>query len=264
MNTLMTRDGHLSDLTLERYAAGEFQGQPQMEEIKAHLAKCALCQNRYEAICADQAALNLTPPANESVGARPWFRHPAMLTPAIAVAAAFAFFAIGPYTQQRQSPETPMGATTLTPDTFRIKGGFDVEFFIKNDKTTRRAEPGLSIYPGDRVGFRVSTKASGHLLIAGMDGQGEPYLCYPQDGEGKSSVIGPSDQPQTLDQAVELDEVLGTETFVALFCDGPITFEGVSRALQERQDQLSAASRSFLKGCKHRFISLQKISRETQ
>ena len=54
MKSLMTREGHLSDLTLERFIAGEFQGHPENAAIRAHLDECAVSRARYEALCAHE------------------------------------------------------------------------------------------------------------------------------------------------------------------------------------------------------------------
>ena len=98
MNTLLTRDGHLSELTLERELVGELQGHPQGPEVQAHLTECPLCRERHAALGADQAAFDLSPPSTHVLHPAPWFQRPAVVTPVLALAAAMLFFVYRPQT----------------------------------------------------------------------------------------------------------------------------------------------------------------------
>jgi len=157
------------------------------------------------------------------------------------------------------------GSTWVEPqDYFRVKGSLNVEFFVKRDQVVERAKEGAQVYPGDRLGFRVSTPTAGHLMIAGIDGKDEPYLCYPQNNKGHSNPFGPTKEMTTLDQAVVLDGVLGQEDLVAVFCASPFHFDTIAKALKGARSKDERALIVQSQGCRERTIRLSKQSPETK
>ena len=101
-------------------------------------------------------------------------------------------------------------------------------------------------------------------MIAGVDGKGEPYLCYPQRGKGRSAPFGPSVEMKTLDEAIVLDDVLGREALVAVFCPEPFEYQTVAQAL--RKVATPAEQRAIInaKGCRERIVQLKTTKPESQ
>ena len=101
-------------------------------------------------------------------------------------------------------------------------------------------------------------------MIAGIDGQNDPYLCYPQNTGGLSKRFGPTKKMTTLDEAVVLDDVLGQEEIVAVFCDDPLKYEGLAKILKTVRTQKQAVFSMDSNGCRHRIIKLNKTTMETE
>ena len=75
--------------------------------------------------------------------------------------------------------------------------------------------------------------------------------------------MAPTKTPVTLDQAIELDDVLGDETFVALFCEAPVDFAQVSQVLKNRGSDTLTHPGALLPKCRQRVLKLQKVARDT-
>ena len=248
MDDLLTRDGHLSELTLDRLLQGELDG---VAALDAHLAECAECRGAVASARAFDAQVVLRPPmtATESPASGRWPLYGAI----VAMAAAVAFLAL----RADITPDSPMPPT----DEFRLKGGFDFQVFAHDGKTSRAVDTGGEVHPGERLGFRFGAKRSGHLMVVGTDGRGEPYLCYPQNTEGAPREMAPEATPRDLEQAVRLDNVLGVEAIVALHCDEPLIFgdaAGVLKGVAVTGDPLPAVRSD----CRQRVIHLSKVPRK--
>jgi hypothetical protein len=248
MTDFFTRDGHLTVLSLERYLAGEVGD----STVQDHIGTCAVCATRLQALREDGAANHIQPRALPKRSVAPVYG--ALLAAAAAVAI---------YVAVPKEPGVEQDPTLSTPwvepaDYFRVKGSLNVEFFVKRAEHVTKAKDGDPVYAGDRMGFRISTPRAGQLMIAGIDGQGDPYLCYPQGNEGRSMSIGPTKSLTTLDQAIVLDEVLGQEDLVAVFCEEPFEFDRLSEAL--RRSRLEQKESAFITsaGCRTRTIRLTK------
>ena len=245
MNEQSMLHDHLSELTLERIAAGEIQA-PALEE---HLSTCSICQARLQAIRDHEAAYRPPPLQRE----RPSNRR-SWMVPAMAMSAAAALLLV---IGQQSITSTPSQApeSVYPEDTFRLKGGLNIEFFIKRGVHVQKLKGGDVIHPGERLGFRTSSTTSGHLMIVGVDGRREPYLCFPQRNQGRSSPISPSRELVTLDEAVVFDDLLGQEDIVAIFCDTEFSYADVRDGLiMERKTEAAA----FKPGCRLRTIQLRK------
>ena len=97
------------------------------------------------------------------------------------------------------------------------------------------------VHPGDRLGFEAHPKRDGHLLVLGIDANGETYPCFPQNSQESRSVDAwPEARP--LDSAVELDTKKGQERIVALLCSEPLDFEDAGRALKAANESTTVES----------------------
>ncbi|MDX2022885.1 MAG: DUF4384 domain-containing protein [Deltaproteobacteria bacterium] len=207
----------LSDLQLDQMELGELDGVTN-DRARLHLAQCGVCKEAWEALVADRRAFaeavdvprvaaRIVATAYPSGGrVKRWLRGLA-LPAALAAAAASALVLLA----------QPL---KLAP-TERIKGGAGAVTLATYVKYAGHEQPG-SLYMGeplrvgDRVQFRISTAAPGHLAILSIDGRGDVSVFYPS-GSTTASVGAGKDQP--LGNAVELDESEGTETVVALLCE---------------------------------------------
>ncbi len=213
------RDGHLSDLDLELLFAepSEHPG------LSAHCADCDSCRARLAAVRDEEdafrqrvmpsvlvAAHQVPQPANRPVV---W----AVVTTLIALAAAVLLV-------------LRLGPTTVDPlDDFTTKGGaIDLEVFIHDGDSVRPADH--EVHPGDRLGFRVTPREDGYLMVIGFDATG-PYPCWPSDSA--AVFVRAEGVALDLDAAIRLDERLGTERIVAVLCEHPVNYSDVRMAVEQ-------------------------------
>ena len=285
---VLTRDGHLSDLALDRYLAGELDREA-AERSRRHIDRCPACARRLDAIQAFDAAflmqrgargasLRLVPapePVSEtapesaqlptaggaggdratgeaaegtevSEGAsnagrrdagvislagrrrarrsakdRPVFRRATVAAAALASAACL-LVAL----QAQRGSDSP--ALAQSGDVRAKSTSFSLATYANGADGTRSVEWGDPVHPGERIGFRIYSEQPGYLLIAGWDDRGNRYLCYPQDQGGQAAALPAHPDGAVLDQAVRLDDVLGHERIVALFCPEPFSWNDVA------------------------------------
>ncbi|MEZ4468639.1 MAG: hypothetical protein R3F43_30415 [bacterium] len=217
---VLRRDGHATDLALERLHAGELSA----TDFGDHLDTCALCRDRLQALAGFEVPAARAPRARLA----PWI--------AVGLAAAAAVVLLvrtGPAPVVDEDPG------------FRAKGGFDLEVFVHDGVRQRPAADGEVVHPGDRLGFRLHVPEARQVLIAGVDAAGEVYLCHPQRGAGASAAFGPTTGPTDVGEAVRLDDRLGTEQIIGLACEAPIRLQDVT-------------AHQAPPGCARRVIHLEK------
>jgi hypothetical protein len=88
-------------------------------------------------------------------------------------------------------------------------------------------------------------------MIVGVDDSLKPYTCYPQ-GIESSQKRESIKVAEDLDQAVELDSILGREEFVAYFCNDSFGKE------QAYHWAKSSGDDPLPEGCVRRSVVLQK------
>ena len=214
--TPFRRDGHLTELAIDHL----LENAP-LSGSEDHVRDCSTCQARV-------AAADLVPlPALQFPAHASEAKAPAVPTPsnrpfllallAVAAAALLVF-----------------NLPVQVDDGIRVKGsGLSLQVFRDEGGTSARLHSGDEIQAGDRLGFRVRNRDEGHLMIIGLDGNGDGYLCYPQ-GEGGAAMPTTSNlSPATLPEAIRMDEVLGDEHLIAVLCEEPFTYEETVSSLQE-------------------------------
>ena len=216
--TPFRRDGHLTDLALDALVEdGSLEG------TEAHLASCAVCRERLEAAQAvELPPMDLplpsslqAPPPTPTAANRPW----AML--ALVAAAAVALLVAGTQLAPRET------------DGIRIKGsGLTLQVFRDEGARSERLRDGDTVAAGDRLGFRVRHRDEGHLMVLGIDGRDEAYLCYPQHRDGDAEPVDAAPNAVQLPEAIRMDATPGTETLIAVVCDVPFTFDAMADALK--------------------------------
>jgi hypothetical protein len=85
---------------------------------------------------------------------------------------------------------------------------------------------GEQFAPGDRLRFEVDLPEPGHLMIVGVEADGDTFPCY--TGEGERSVGQVETSKRVLPGAVELDDSRGKEQLHAILCHVPFSFDQVA------------------------------------
>lgn len=189
----------LSDLLLDRMRAGERLHRSERAHAEAHLRSCSACAQRKEALADDARAFDVPlrlPPAR-----RP-FARAFRLGLGLAATAAAALLLV-------------VGTDVPAPDV-RGKGAGTLALIARNpDGTIERVLPGDALAPGDAIRFEVRTSEPAVVAVLGIDAAGAvtPYV---------EEVAIEAGGPQVLPGAILLDETLGPERIVALFCREPI------------------------------------------
>ena len=245
----LTRGGHLSDLTVDRFLYEPDAPETFRAAVEDHLQDCAQCSEEVDAIRRVDATVQLAPPRplapviDLSARRRRW----AVAGASVLALAAAAVLMLRP---------GPLSG----PDLFRAKGPqFAFEVHVDEGSASRQVVSLDVVHPGDRFGFRVQAKTAGYLLVAGVDHKGETYICYPQDGPAPAP-LSPSPTPTQLDAAMRFDTVLGEERLIALFCPEPFDAVDALARMRVAIDGVPAAQALPLvgDGCTQREVILEK------
>ena len=231
-------DGHLGRHTLARLRAGELTGEPR-EEAEAHLAGCARCEARVEAMRQDAADFLARRPAAALTGALAtrergpglWERLRRLLTrPALGLGLAAAVTAglvltvwPGPSEGPPDEPKT------------RLKTAVALEFHVLSGGAVSHGTSGDTLHPGDRIQLRYSTPEHGWLVVVSLDSRGAVTPFY--DSDGRSLAIEPG-VAHLLDGSIELDDALGPERLLGCFSRKPLS---TARVVAAGQRALAAA-----------------------
>lgn len=230
---LFTRDGHLTELTYDRLELGELD-EAQVNAVASHTESCDRCQ----ALSAELDALGAGAPGPPAQERHEYVPPPSPGAPrtrarrggraqmiwagaavAISAAAAVLMFVIP-------------GGDVPPDDGIRTKGApIDLEVFVDREDGGTALDKGDKVHPGDRLGFRVHAREAGHIMIVGVDSTAEPYLCYPQKTGGVAAPTDAMTKAATLQEAVELDDVLGEETLILVHCAERFAFDSIRNRL---------------------------------
>ncbi len=198
VETTPPQSGHLAEILLRRYRAGEFSTE-ECAEADRHLAACAPCRGKLRGLVEEQRAFERDIPFERFAGGverarrvprqrprRLWFLG---LGGALAAAAVVLFLIGGP---QRRRNE--------------IKGG-SVEATVRVASTRvaaqRAVPPGSQeiLEPGDRVRFGYRTADLRYLAAISVDDQGEITSLYPESGP--ALAVAPSAETTYLPESLE-------------------------------------------------------------
>lgn len=149
------------------------------------------------------------------------------------------------------------------PDVLRGKGGaLDVELYAHDGKEVRRLDQNDTVGVGERLGFRLQLHRAGHVMIVGVDQQGHTYLCYPQQGGGRSRAHAVTSEPVTLPQAMRFDDVLGYERVLVIHCPHPFGLEEFEPELRTQARSLTPRDTmpQLIEGCAQRETVLEKTT----
>ncbi len=271
----MTKHEHLSEWRANLYLAGELEEAERLE-VEAHLEECEQCRQYVERLRAFDAALVSSSmpgwlermpeseaasqaslphrPANRRVRGAAVGRWMSAAAAIAAVVLAVWWF--------RPAPGTPGATEEQGPDVVRVKSGGKLGFkvYVQKPDGAQLVSPQDEVHPGDKIGFRVLAEESQHIMIVGRDERGSGYLCYPQSG--RSAQIQTPGQWETLGQAMELDNVLGSEHIVALMCPEAFEFSQIQPPLEGAsvRSDLQGRLDTLREGCTQREITLRKTA----
>ena len=262
---VLARDGHLSELSINRYLYDPVLDTDLRDAFAEHLQSCAVCRERLKAVQDFDASLELRPPTEAAqISAvsgvsvarleprRPRRADKAWWGAGVALAAAAALALV-----MGSGPETVSGSEL---DTTRLKGSkLDFEVYVHDGTTSRLVDGGDKVHPGDRVAFRVATRQDGYLLVMGLDQAGSVYVCYPQQNEGMAAAFSASEKAMKLEQAMQFDTQLGRELLVAVWCPDPFHIDDVQRGLHTELSRSHGDGLPLVRaGCVQRELSLVK------
>jgi len=183
VETEPSQRGHMAELFLRRYRAGEFSADA-CAETDRHLASCAPCRSKLRVLAEEQRAFESEIPFERFAGGveraqrvprprprRLWF---AGFAGTLAVAAVAVFL------------------VRTTPTTTNRTKGASVEATVRiasgNAASQRALPPGSQdlLAPGDRVRLGYRTGDARYLAAVSVDEQGEVTLLYPEKGPALS------------------------------------------------------------------------------
>jgi hypothetical protein len=193
----------LSSLRCDQWLNGEIHD----DEVTAHLASCPRCAARLAAHRRERATFAVPlPRVPRERGRTLWL--------AMAAAAALVvWFVVSPRDPERGERE---------------KGKPSIGFYVKHRDAIRRGGGGERVFPGDALDFTASTPRPAYLAIISVDGAGTANAYYP---DGAAAAFLPAGREQLLPLGVRLDDVLGTERLVGVFCAAPMPVASLTAAI---------------------------------
>ena len=258
LDPMLSRDGQLLDLSIERHLAGELSPD-EVRRIEAHLDDHPACRARYEAAAAHRREFAQRPlPAFLTDNQAPQAevvelasRRPPTWWGAVALAAVAILVVMVSMGLPRDEPDQP--------DVVRIRGaGLELAVYTETGDRIAFGDP---VLPGSRLGFQVRSREAGSLVILGIDDQGTDYLCYPQ--AGGSAPIAATDAPVSLSEAIRLDDGQGVERLVAVRCSEAVDVDAARARLATLRTEtpIEASLPTLLEGCAQDEVLLIKEAR---
>jgi hypothetical protein len=227
----------LSDLRLDQLLSRELTGA--LEQItRAHVAACPLCERRCAELLADRERFADEAPTFEGLldpsvsrglpprggpararASRRWLST--LAWPAAALLA----LGIG---VQRLLRDAELGGATAPAAATRTKGsGAALGFVVRRRERSFTGEAGQVLHPGDVLRFTLSSATPLYAGVWGIDAVGRPssYQASPE------LALLPAGQRQPFPEAVELDDSLGEERLLLVYCSTQVAVAEISRAL---------------------------------
>jgi hypothetical protein len=205
----------LSAFRLDRWMMGELPA-PDAEAVKTHLAGCSTCTETVAGMRAVREEVRALPlPAflagPELRRSRTWRLVGTALVLAVAASLVVAL-----------QPEAPLE---------RPKGsGVALGMYVQHGDEVRRAGPGEFVSPGDAVRFSITTPVPSYVAVLSLDPSGRASVYFP---EGGRTVRVPAGPEVPLPLGTRLDQTVGEERLLALFCTAPVELEPVRRMLEQ-------------------------------
>jgi hypothetical protein len=211
-----------SHLELDRYATGEVQVEPRLDDASRRYLE-ALAETKRTMPALDIAAVRARAKALDTPPAANNTRYYWVVAPVLLAVAAL-LFALG---LQGEDPGVR----------FRTSGdGFAL--FQRSGEHLVAYEAGTPLGQGDVVGFKVVADGHREVVVLSVDGTGTVTVFYPEPGDRPEPLVGDGFVP--LPFTVKLDGAPGPEVFLAVFD------KGVSEARSEVERTFQAGGHTGL------------------
>lgn len=211
-NPLATRlwPACLSALQLDRFRMGELS-EAAAEEVRAHVAGCAQCTSELQHLAVEAPLPPMRVVPLFAARKRPVWRRVAAAGAGVAAAASLIFVL------------RPSGSE-------RTKGAAaSLGMYVQHAGEVRRAGPGESVAAGDALRFAVTTPAAAYVAVLSVDPRGHGSVYFPL---GARAELVPAGRDEPLPISTQLDESVGEERIVGLFCSAPVELEPIRAALE--------------------------------
>lgn len=277
LSDLLTREGHLTELTLNRLVAGELSA-GQQTYVEEHADACAECEARRGAVSQFDSAASFSPSAAVlaaaeagdaadrgsgavvDLGEARSKRRGGMLGAAgLVLAAAAALFLV---VNLSQKPEPTITPNETIDDGIRLKGaGLSLEVYAKGDGEKPRAVGnGDVVRPGDRLGFRITSREDGYMMIVGADDSGEMYPVYPA-GSRRAKFLAGEQTSRELEAAIRLDDAGRHERLVLARCPAAFEIRDLGPFFKGAPDAVQRPSEDRMTDCVYDDVVLTKKPR---
>ncbi len=215
-------DTCLSDLAFDELHAGELDA-ANAERAEQHVAACARCRDRRQALLAAQRDFLEQYPTAPNRARRPAPRK-GPRTYAVIVASLVLAAAAALVVRLRHEPEGARAAFDA-----RSKGGARLGFHVKRSDRIFEGADRERVKAGDQLRFSVTNAAQRHVAVFSRDGSGASTVYYPP--KPRSRALGSASEI-ALDAAVQLDATPGEEILIGVFCDSEFELEPLRVALE--------------------------------
>lgn len=230
----------LSDLALDGLLSGEPSASA-CTDMRSHIASCARCSAREREFLQQRERFLVS-------------------TPALASG-----FLMQPPRRRRSSPlaysALALGALVAASIVFmfrpppsvehvRHKGSAELGFYLKRGEQVLRGHALDPLRPGDLVRFVYSSARPRYLAVLSLDAARHASIYFPNAPLSPRVAAGTD---VALPSSVMLDQTLGRERVVALFCDAPVALEPLRLAFEQ-----SGNLDSIPDGCETHTLVLNK------
>jgi hypothetical protein len=239
----------LSDLALDRLLAGE--PGPRWD----HVNSCVRCRARIDELKQASRLSDLWIQSGIARTRRRLRNRRVAAVTSLAVAAVLVLAAV----KLRPLPVVPHEAPQDSRADSRLKGSaLSLGVYVRRGSgAVVAAQSPAAVAPGEQIRFEVTSARPGYLGIVGLDAAGAvtPYVSSGQ----KLRRLGAG--RQLLDGSILLDDTLGAERLIAVFCPSERDTRDVVAAAQAALDEAGRdATRveSLALGCEQASFLLQK------
>jgi len=118
----------------------------------------------------------------------------------------------------------------VRPPGNRVKGSaFTLGMYVDHRGEVRRAAPGDTVAAGDAVRFAVTVPVDTHVAVLSLDSKGHGSIYFPAGGRAELVRAGAD---VALPLGTRLDETVGEERILGLFCSSAIELEPLRLQLE--------------------------------